>query len=148
VGDDGVFDGELVQTELVGKSEQLGFGGLVQSQPGHRSWLLGDLVAQPGQFDFAGLAAAVDVDRGVDDAGFDWRGGRFVVPSRVHDVFGRVGVRFAYRGNGTQAGQPRTHTTLRHGSSRMSSTVRDNRWVRLHRSKRDARHKERVGEKG
>src|SRR5690606_32711760 len=63
------------------------------------------------------LAAAVDVDRGVDDAVLHGRSA--LLRAGVHGVLGCVGVVLAGRdGGGAQAGQPRTHAALRHGDSR------------------------------
>src|SRR5690606_42018342 len=74
------------------------------------------------------LAAAVDVDRGVDDAVLHGRSA--LLRAGVHGVLGCVGVVLAGRdGGGAQAGQPRTHARSEEHTSELQS--RENLVCRL-----------------
>ncbi len=87
MGDYGVFDRQLVQTEFVGGRQHLRLTRAIQADPGHRVWLTQQRAVSVGDRGWAGDALPIAIDRDIDDAVRDSRGWRlWRRHPRIHGV--------------------------------------------------------------
>ena len=80
---DRIFDGQLMQIELVSQRFELGIVGAIQPDPRHRSCVALEVGVRLSEGSGARDPASVDVDRIVDDARTSLRGGQVGTELRV-----------------------------------------------------------------